>query len=122
MKLIIGIIFSLLLLCLYVGCTNNNPEKLYPQTGNCDTTKVTFSQDIAPIFKNNCESCHSGSQPSGGRLLDSYDAIARTADSGRLIGSIKHESDFSAMPPTGKLSTCNIDKITAWINKGKPNN
>ena len=121
MKLIV-VALSLLLIIIFVRCVNNNPEKLYPQTVECDTAQISFNRDVAPIFKNNCESCHTGSFPGGGRLLDSYEGIKNTADSGQLLGAINHLSGYKAMPPDRKISDCNIHKITAWINQGTRNN
>jgi len=120
-------IISILLLAwlfLIFGCAKNNEEKLFPKDNSttCDTTSVSFSKDVLPVFQSNCSSCHSGSQPINGMDLSSYDGAVKVANGGRLLGAINQQSGYSAMPKDGKLSTCNINKITAWINKGKPNN
>jgi cytochrome c5 len=118
---------SILLLAwlfLIFGCAKNNEEKLFPKDNstNCDTSSVSFSKDVLPIFQNSCNSCHSGNQPLNGMDLSSHDGAVKVANTGRLLGAINHQSGYSAMPKEGKLSNCNINKITAWINKGKPNN
>ena len=39
----------------------------------------------------------------------------------KLIGAIKHEPGFVAMPQSGgKLEDCDIEKMEAWIAAGAP--
>jgi len=39
----------------------------------------------------------------------------------RIIGAINHDDGFSPMPKGGsKVSDCDIDKMTQWINDGAP--
>lgn len=92
--------------------------------GECDLENVTFSQTVFPILQNNaCVGCHSGASPSGGVLLDNYDAVATAANSGRLMGAIRHLSGYIPMPPSGnQISQCHIDQIQKWIDNGIPNN
>lgn len=107
------------------GCYNDNSEELYPQpTGsNCDTSNVTYTAAIQPIFNQNCalSNCHATGSNLGGHILDTYVGATAAAGSGRLLGAISHASGYSAMPKNmPKLSECNISKIQAWINKGMP--
>jgi hypothetical protein len=44
------------------------------------------------------------------------------ADNGRLMGSIKQLTGYSAMPVGGKLADCEITQIQKWVNAGKLNN
>lgn len=90
---------------------------------DCDTTKVTYSITIAPMINSNCEGCHSGGTPSGGVMLSNYSETKTAADNGSLLGTIKHESNWSPMPKGGnKLSDCNIRQLEIWIKNGTPNN
>ena len=41
----------------------------------CDSTDVSFQNDIFPIIYNYCTGCHSGPDPSGGLVLTDYDGI-----------------------------------------------
>ncbi len=67
-------------------------------------------EDVNLIFKNSgCIACHSG----GGTLptLDKY--------SSKLFKAIKHEAgDGKNMPPSGKISETDIDKIVTWVRQG----
>lgn len=87
----------------------------------CDTTTVTYSGTIAPIFSTNCIGCHSSSGASTTKL-DSYTGAKAAVTAGRIIGAIQHTTGFTAMPPGGALSACDIGKIKAWIYRGALNN
>ena len=41
----------------------------------CETENVTFSVNILPIIQNNCQGCHSGTDPAAGLSLLSYRLI-----------------------------------------------
>ncbi len=115
--------FSLLGLLAFSlnSCYKDNEEDLYGN--NCQTTNVSFNATIKPIFSANCVSCHSGAGASAGIRLSNHAEVSAAADGGRLLGAIRHQSGFSAMPPTGpKLTDCQISQIEAWIAQGKPNN
>lgn len=92
------------------------------QVAACDTTNVTLSGTVMPIFDNYCNGCHSGSVPQGNIDLSKYTGIKPTVDNGSLLGSVKHASGYVAMPEGGnKLSDCNIAKIEKWIALGAKN-
>lgn len=100
------------------GARNNHCNEVA-----CDTVNVGFAQTVWPIVQGRCFGCHSGPSPQGGISLDNYSNIAAVANSGALMGSIKHESAYVPMPQNGsKLSDCNIAQIQIWINDGTPNN
>lgn len=103
------------------GCYKDNEEDLYGN--NCQTSNVSFSTTIQPILNASCVSCHSGAGASAGIRLTSHSEVSAAIDGGRFIGAIKHQSGFSAMPPSGpKLTDCQISQIEAWVAQGKPNN
>lgn len=88
----------------------------------CDTTNVTYTNTIKPIFDTYCVGCHNVGNASGGYALDTYVGSVNCANSGRLMGSIQWLTGYSTMPKgDAKLSDCNIAKIQKWINSGKPN-
>lgn len=104
------------------ACYYDNAEELYPNT-ECDTTAMSFQNDINPIIQTNCTVCHSGSTPSGGLLLTNHAQIAAAANSGKIMDRISRSNgDPLLMPQTGKLGDCSIAKIEAWINQGTLNN
>lgn len=83
----------------------------------CDSSNVTFPDVVYPILNTYCISCHSGATPAGGLNFTNYDDVAWVAQSGQLLGSIKHLPGYQAMPQNGpKLSTCEIALIEKWVN------
>lgn len=84
---------------------------------SCDTSNVTYNLSIQPLIATYCIGCHGSNSPSAGIDLSTYQKVKNVADIGQLSGAVNHESGFAAMPPSGsKLSQCNLDKITIWIN------
>lgn len=88
---------------------------------SCDTTSIQYEADILPIIQSNCYGCHSEESSASGMgiVLEGHANLKAKADAGILLGVINHSSGFPAMPKDGaKLSQCNINKITAWVNGG----
>ncbi len=96
------------------ACSNTN-------TSNCVTTNMSFINNVLPIFATNCNGCHNATAPAGGINLTTY--AGTKAASLRLVGSISHTTGYVPMPSsTSKLSTCDINKVAAWISQGTLNN
>ena len=105
------------------SCYYDNVEELYPNAPACDTTNVSYANDVWPVINSNCTSCHSGGAPAGSVSLEDYDDIVVAANNGSLLGTIKHEDGWSPMPKGGgKLNDCDIAKIEKWVNDGTPDN
>ncbi|MDX1408521.1 MAG: hypothetical protein R3330_10320 [Saprospiraceae bacterium] len=116
---------QIVLLCAlalsWVGCYYDVEEELYPN--GCNTTDISYTQNIVPIIEANCLTCHDILSQNGNVVLDGYENVKQYADSGELLGTIRHEPGFSAMPQgTSKLPKCSIDRIQAWVDAGAPNN
>jgi len=105
------------------SCYYDKEDDLYPQVAACDTTNVTFANNVFPVINSNCTACHSGAAPSGNIRLENYNHISTAANNGSLLGVIRHEPGWSPMPKGGgKLNDCNIAEIETWVNQGAPNN
>jgi len=119
---------------LFFGSCNH--EQL---TSDCNTQNMSYSQNVVPILKSNCYKCHSTGNSVGsyGHLLDSYASLTQftprndtiisvagdTTIISRLEGFITHTQGYIAMPyMDGKLDTCAIKQIQAWITQGAPDN
>ncbi len=112
---------------IITGCYYDKAELAYPVSANptaCDTTGTTYSSTVSSILNTNCYSCHSGNAAAGaGIKLDTYSGVVTYINNGQLMGAINQNGSMPAMPPGGyKLAACDINKIQAWIIKGKPNN
>jgi len=88
----------------------------------CNTSNVSFSADVMPTIQSNCTSCHGATNPMGGTSLTNYTTVKAAGSSGALLGTIKHQNDYPAMPQSGSLTACQIAKIETWVNNGMPNN
>jgi hypothetical protein len=87
----------------------------------CDTTNVTYTTTLEPILQGLCTGCHSGSNPSGGISLTTYDQTVAVANGGRLIGALRHDNGYYAMPPNGlALTSCQVREFELWITLGNP--
>ena len=116
-------IFSVLFFSLLIlSCSYDKEENLFPNN-NCDTTNVAYSKDISSYLNRLCVGCHNAAAPSAGIVLDTYTEVKKYADNGRLLGSVRHDDGFKAMPQSmPKSPKCDIDKLEAWIADGAPNN
>jgi mono/diheme cytochrome c family protein len=100
--------------------------------------KISFSDDILPIFRGRCAGCH---QPGGegfeksGLDLTSYEGlmkgtkfgkmvIPKDPDSSNLMWLLDHRASPELRMPHGKkkLSTCDRNDIRTWIREGAKNN
>lgn len=87
----------------------------------CDTADVTYSETLTGVIATYCLGCHNQVTPSGDVLLDNYNNVIDVSSTGRLTGSIKHETGYTPMPSNGeKLSDCEIRKFEIWIENGYP--
>ena len=115
-------ILILIVFTVFSGCFYDNEEDLYPNI-TCDTSSLSYSQDILPILVSQCYGCHSAAANNGNVNIEGYDNLIPYVQNNRLMGTIQHLDGFSPMPPNAnKLSNCNISKLQQWIDDGAPNN
>ena len=100
--------------------------------------KMSFSEDVLPVFRGRCVSCH---QPSGqgydksGLDLTTYEGVMKGTRHGPIVepgdpdtSNLMWLLDWRAKPelrmPHGqkKLSTCDRNAIRGWIRQGAKNN
>ena len=111
-------VFSILV--INPGC-QHDCEEVVPDDGDppvepCDTTNITYDGSVFPIFQQYCLSCHSGETPEGGIDLNNYDQVAFLAESGTLLGALRHEEGYTPMPQNSPmLDSCLIARIEIWV-------
>lgn len=120
------ICLALIGLAVLSGCYFDKEDQLYPKptTPTCDTTAVTYTGTVASIMGKSCATpaCHDHNTQSGGYDLTTYAGLKMSVDDGKLVGCIRQESGFDAMPKSaGKLDDCSINKIARWVNLGAKN-
>lgn len=91
---------------------------------------IDFVRDVRPIFQKHCYSCHGEKKQKSGLRLDikslafkggdkhAPDIIAKNSKDSPLIHFITTDDEDELMPPKGKLSSNEIETVTAWINEG----
>ena len=93
-------------------------------TTSCDTSNITYTASILPILQNYCLGCHttsSASSSGGGIILDNYNAVKSSAQTGHLMCSIQWTGTCYKMPKSAsQLSSCNIHKFVIWVNNNFP--
>jgi hypothetical protein len=119
------VIFLMLLFGFFMqlqSCISKNEVELY----ECDTTKVSYANDVRPIIKQNCDRCHDVDNAvkfGNMHYLDTYDSLKGHISEGMIIGNIEHAPGFSEMPKgAAKLKDCDIYKIKAWVHQDTLNN
>lgn len=122
----------ILVLCLLGGflltaCYYDNEEDLFQYVDqanvDCEVMTAEYTADVVPILTAYCNRCHRDGRTDGNVNLEGYDEVSPYVNDGSLLGSTKHEAGFFVMPPSGGLiPACDIQKLTAWIEAGAPNN
>ncbi len=90
------------------------------------TTGVKYAQHIVPIINTNCAipTCH---VPSGFMDYSTYTTLKNYLDGGKSAYFNSRIKVGGGMPPSYSagpqtLSTCDIAKLTSWVNAGYPQN
>lgn len=102
------------------GCTYDKAEPK-PKLENCGVENVIFSANVQPILSKNCFACHAtrNAKEFGGSIdLENFEELKTYTEP--VIRSIKQDDlpNYKAMPPLGKLSTCDIAIIEEWVKNG----
>lgn len=104
------------------SCYYDNEEELYEyynQSNVCDTSAVSFSNDIMPMIQGNCiTGCHMAGG-NGNGLFENYAEVKAKVDNNSMMQRVVITQD---MPPSGGLTDCQINQMQAWILNGAPNN
>lgn len=89
--------------------------------GNAINDEVSYSNDIAPVVKNFCVSCHAGDDPEGDFVLTSYEDVRHHVEKGTLLKRIndaKKPMPQSGLMPPYMRRMFQIWADTGFINKG----
>lgn len=120
-------LISLALLLMVTGmsltqCYYDSKEELYPSiSNNCDVNNISYASGVQPILQENCLGCHGSSYNSSGGGVDLRTYSDVVANINAVLGSINHNSSYSAMPKgTSKLPDCQITIIQSWKDAGFP--
>lgn len=115
-------IFSLFFIGGIVACSNDNEQDLTPENetenNGCNTDEISYNTGIAAILTENCNmaGCHNSS---GAHPLTNYEELMIYVNSGAFERRVIEQKN---MPPAGSLTDCELEKITAWLGSGAPEN
>ena len=112
------------LLILVAACYYDKADVVYPPVVPCDTATVGFKSQVQVILQNQCLGCHgAGYSASGGGIdLRTYETVLPYVNNGSLLNSVLQNGKASYMPKGGKLSACDLKKVSKWIRDGSANN
>jgi mono/diheme cytochrome c family protein len=95
-------------------------------------TPGSFSEQVLPIFQEECAKCHSPNTQLGGWDASSYEAVMSSGDNAPVVIAADVQNSLLAqyllgsngkfMPPSGGLSQEEIQAILDWIAAGAENN
>lgn len=89
--------------------------------GACDSTSATtYAAVIAPMIQTNCIGCHQGTGASGGVRLTTYAEVSGAVNYSGLVDAVNGVNGRSLMPPSGRMSDCNVALLERWVRAGMP--
>ncbi|MGP0062198.1 MAG: DUF1553 domain-containing protein [Isosphaeraceae bacterium] len=89
-----------------------------------------FEKQIRPLLAEKCHKCHGAGKVRGGLGLTGRDRLLKGGDTGPaavpgkpeeslIVEAVEHRGELK-MPPDGKLSATEIDRLKRWIELGLP--
>jgi len=111
---------AVLTLITPTACYYDNEVEQYGTTV-CDTVALSYSIHIHPIIKANCVSCHTPGGQQSSSPMNTFEQVKPYATSREIVQRIRGDGQ-PLMPPAGAMSSCDQEKIAAWVNAGSPNN
>lgn len=89
--------------------------------GACDSTSATtYSAVIAPMMQTQCVGCHQGAGASGGVRLTNYSEVSAAVGNSGLVDAVNAVNGRPQMPPSGRMSDCNVALLERWVRAGMP--
>jgi len=77
---------------------------------------INYQRDIRPVIASRCISCHGGSNPEAGLLLETYIDVRNSAENGSLIQRI--DDPANPMPSSGLMPVSTRALFDQWRADG----
>jgi len=77
---------------------------------------INYQRDIRPVIASRCISCHGGSNPEAGLLLETYIDVRNSAENGLLIQRINDPAN--PMPSSGLMPVSTRALFDQWRTDG----
>lgn len=97
------------LLLIVSSCTNDTAVPA--TTTECASLAASFKTDVQPVLVSKCGSCHSN--------YTSYSGVSRIVSNGQFKREV---ITTRSMPPSGNLSSSQLQLMSCWLESGAPNN
>lgn len=112
-------LISFVLLLIFSGCYYDKEELLYP--GQCDPGDATvpgyWAANIEPLIQTRCNNCHTPGGQGPGEIR-THAQVQNLVNNGQFQQLVLQSR---AMPQGGALSSCDLQKLQAWVTAGAPN-
>jgi WD40 repeat protein len=120
---------AIVLALLAAGADKKGPEPI-PVVSLNRKDPVTYDKEVAPIFANKCQACHSGSVTKGKFDVSRYEFLLQGGKRGKailpgksadsLLVKLAGRTQKPFMPPKGEepLSPKELALVKAWIDQG----
>ncbi len=110
---------TILLIAIQVQCRHDGLNVSTLRT-------ICFDTEIAPIFVNNCASCHNRTHSKGGYSYADYNSIMKSvtpynAQNSKAYQAITGKAFTQLMPPNSALSENDRILVRVWIDQGAKN-
>src|SRR6516164_3211054 len=127
----LGSRYCLCVFCAIAAAVLTLLALLSPASSRAEERPVSFINDVAPIFKENCFACHDAKKRSGKLDLTSYEkfmqggssdspVVAGNTDESGLLELVRAKGK-KRMPPEGKgqpLSKTQVSLLERWVAQG----
>lgn len=87
-------------------------------SASCPTTAPSYANDVEPLLRTYCVSCHAAGGQESDKPLDTYAAVSAR------IGDVQSQLATCSMPPSDESqpTTAELTTILDWITCGAQNN
>src|SRR5262245_59770709 len=127
-RAIIGMLAGVVLLLGLAPVTSQEKQALPPLDAKV-AAKISYRQDVAPILKRHCTSCHTKTDPQGSLDMDTVKSFAKGGKKGPAFTSGKPDESLAIQMVTGvkkpamphkqpPLTTAKIQTLRLWILAG----
>ena len=110
-------------------CSGDSVDDECGVCGGDNSSCVNFSTEIQPIFTANCSGCHIASTRNNLSLSNYASITLGNSSNGPVIIAGEHANSLlwqkvnaGSMPPSGQLTTDQINLIATWIDEGARDN
>jgi hypothetical protein len=118
---------GLLALCTLLASAEHDEHKKKKISGTLPpaaTKQISYTNDVKPLFEDNCFGCHAAGERKGGYRMDTQAQILKLVNKGnsakskliRMTAGLVEKDEI--MPPKEGLKPAEVGILRAWIDQG----